>query len=155
MNNRRRLILKSSVATGAVAVAAGAGLLTPQTVLAAWPKEAFTARSVAEAMQAAMGSTEATDSAQISIKAPDIAENGAVVPVTVETNIANVESIAIVAHKNPTPLTSKYVLTASEPYVSTRLKLAGTGDVEAIVQAGGKLYSAKKEVKVTIGGCGG
>ena len=156
MNNRRRMILKSSVATGAVAVAAGAGLLTPQTVLAAWPKEAFTARSVSDAVQAALGSTETTDSSQINIKAPDIAENGAVVPVTVETNIANVESISIVAHKNPTPLTSKYELTsASEPYISTRLKLAGTGDVEAIVQAGGKLYSAKKEVKVTIGGCGG
>lgn len=155
MNNRRRMILKGSVATSAVAVAAGAGLLTPQTVLAAWPQAAFQARSVSDAVQAALGSTDTVDSSQITIKAPDIAENGAVVPVTVETNLPNVESISIVAHKNPTPLTSKYELTAAEPYVSTRLKLAGTGDVEAIVQAGGKLYSAKKEVKVTIGGCGG
>ena len=99
-------------------------------------------------------SHEASDS--IKIKAPDIAENGAVVPVTVDTSISGVESISIFASKNANPLTSSYNLGANtSPFISTRVKMGKTSDVVAVVKAGGKLYSAKKEVKVTIGGCGG
>jgi sulfur-oxidizing protein SoxY len=88
--------------------------------------------------------------------APDFAENGAVVPVTVSSTLSNVEAISIIASNNPSPLTSTYVLTsASVPFVSTRIKLGKTSNVMAVVKADGKLYSASKEVKVTIGGCGG
>ena len=106
-------------------------------------------------MSGSMGGTDTT-AGDIAIKAPDIAENGAVVPVTVSTGISGVESISIFAEKNANPLTSSYILGSStEAFVSTRVKMGKTSNVIAVVKAGGKLYSAEKEVKVTIGGCGG
>ena len=90
------------------------------------------------------------------MKAPDIAENGAVVPVTVESTMKDVQSISIVAEKNALPLIASFDLGAGAlPYVSTRIKMGSTMNVQALVKAGGKVYEAKKEVKVTIGGCGG
>lgn len=152
---QRRTFLKGSLAASAAGVAAGAGLLVPGTVLADWNKAAFDAKDMSSAMTAiAGGAGEA--SGDIKIKAPDIAENGAVVPVTVSTGMAGVESISIFASNNGTPLTSSYDLgEGAEGFVSTRIKMGKTADVVALVKAGGKLHSAKKEVKVTIGGCGG
>jgi len=156
MIQSRRTFLKGSLASGAVAVAVGAGLLTPQTVLAAWPKGAFEAKGVDKTMSALFGSSSTADSKDIKIKAPDIAENGAVVPVSVTTGIAGIESISILAASNPSPLTSSFNLGANaEGYVSTRIKVRKTSKVTAVVKAGGKLYAASKDVKVTIGGCGG
>jgi sulfur-oxidizing protein SoxY len=153
---KRRIFLKGSVATGAVGMAIGAGLLTPRMVLAAWPKAAFEATSVDTAVSGLFGSGALTDSDQIKIKAPDIAENGAVVPITVETGISGAESINVIAEKNAQPLAASFVLGAgAEGYVSTRIKMGKTAKVIAVVKAGDKLYSAGKEVKVTIGGCGG
>jgi len=155
MNKKRRLFLKGSMAAGVAGIAASAGLLTPQMALAAWPKAAFDAKSMADAMTGAVGSADAADG-DIKIKAPDIAENGAVVPVTVSTGIGNVESISLLAEQNATPMTASFNLTASSvPFVSTRIKMGKTGNVVAVVKADGKLYKAAKEVKVTIGGCGG
>lgn len=154
MNIKRRTFLKSTLAGSAVAVAASAGLLTPSTVLAAWNKEAFAAKTLDSAMKAA-GVDGAVASDAIKIKAPDIAENGAVVPVTISTDL-KAESIAIFSDKNGTPLAMTYALGAStKGFVSTRLKMGKTGNVVAVVKADGKLYKAHKEVKVTIGGCGG
>ena len=103
-----------------------------------------------------MGSDQHTASGDIKLKAPDIAENGAVVPITVSSSVSNIEAIAIIASANAAPLTSTYMLSsACEPFVSTRIKMGKTADVIAVVKADGKLYSATKEVKVTIGGCGG
>ncbi len=156
MNPRRRIFMKGTLAAGAVGVAVGAGLLSPRTVLAAWPEAAFKAKTVDQALQAIVGSTQLTESGDIKIKAPDIAENGAVVPVTVSSTLAGVSAISILAEKNPSPLTSSYELPeGTEAYISTRIKMGKTSNVVAVVKAGGKLYSAKKEVKVTIGGCGG
>jgi sulfur-oxidizing protein SoxY len=152
---KRRVFLKGSVASGALGVAVGAGLLTPQAVLAAWPKAAFEAKKVPEAINAFMGSetTEASD--KIEIKAPDIAENGAVVPITVSTDMA-AESIAVIAENNPSPLAAAFEMgPGAQGYVSTRIKMGKTGDVVAVVKAGGQLYANRKGVKVTIGGCGG
>ncbi|HHJ21022.1 MAG TPA: thiosulfate oxidation carrier protein SoxY [Gammaproteobacteria bacterium] len=152
---QRRTFLRSSLAAGTAGVAVAAGLLTPQAVFAAWPKAAFDAKDVKSAMSAIAGG-DAPASGDIKIKAPDIAENGAVVPVTVSTGIAGVESISIFAAKNGTPLTSSFQLgEGTEAYISTRIKMGKTSDVIALVKAGGKLYSSKKAVKVTIGGCGG
>lgn len=153
---KRRTFLKGTAAMGTVSLAMGAGLLTPRMVLAAWPKQAFEAKTIDEALSSLMGDTNLVGSDKISIRAPDIAENGAVVPVSVTTDIAAVESISIVAEKNAAPLTASFQLgTGAEGFVSTRIKMGKTSSVIAVVKAGGKLYSTGKEVKVTIGGCGG
>jgi sulfur-oxidizing protein SoxY len=153
---KRRIFLKRSLATSAVGIAAGAGLLAPQQILAAWNKAAFEAKELPNALEALLGSADHSESADIEVKAPDIAENGAVVPVTVTTSIADVESISIIASNNPVPLVANFILgKGAAGFASTRIKMGETGDVIAVVKAGGKLHSAKKEVKVTIGGCGG
>ena len=156
MNTNRRSFLKTSATAGAVSVAVGAGLLTPRAVLAAWPKNAFEAKDLNTALNAAMGSTALTESGDINLKAPDIAENGAVVPITVTSKIPGTESISILISNNATPLAANFNLSSNtEGFVSTRVKMGKTSDVVAVVKAGGKLYTSKKEVKVTIGGCGG
>jgi len=156
MNHNRRVLLKGTLAAGATGIAISAGLLTPKAVLAAWPKAAFEAKDVNSALTAALGSSNASDSADVKLKAPDIAENGAVVPVTVTSNIAGTEVISIIVAENGTPLSASFNLGANtNGFVSTRIKMGKTSDVVAVVKAGGKLYSSTKNVKVTIGGCGG
>jgi sulfur-oxidizing protein SoxY len=104
----------------------------------------------------AMGAGSPADSKDITVKAPDIAENGAVVPVEVTSAIAGTTSIAIIAEKNVTPLVAQFdMLGGTEGYISTRIKMGSTALIRAVVMAGGKSYTAAKEVKVTIGGCGG
>ena len=153
---KRRIFLKGSLATGALGVAVSAGLLTPRASLAAWAKEAFEAKDVNSALTDLFGSSDLTASDKIKIKAPDIAENGAVVPISVSTDMDGVDSITIVTEKNQNPLTATFDLGPTAlPDISTRIKMGKTSSVIAIVKAGGKLYSTGKEVKVTIGGCGG
>jgi sulfur-oxidizing protein SoxY len=156
MNQNRRVLLKGTFAAGATGVAISAGLLTPKAVLAAWPKAAFEAKDAKAALDAAYGSSATTESGDIKLKAPDIAENGAVVPVTVTSKIAGTESISLVVAENGNPLGATFNLGANtKGYVSTRIKMGKTSDVIVVVKANGKLYSTKKQVKVTIGGCGG
>ena len=153
---KRRIFLKGSLATGAVGMAVSTGLLTPRVSLAAWSKAAFEATDVNGGVSALFGSSSMDKSGKIKIKAPDIAENGAVVPVSVTTSIDGTSSISIFADKNATPLTADFQLgPGAEGYVSTRIKMGKTANVIAVIKAGDKLYSASKEVKVTIGGCGG
>ena len=156
MNQNRRVLLKGTLAAGATGIAISAGLLTPKAALAAWPKAAFEAKDSKAALEASMGSSNMTESADIKLKAPDIAENGAVVPITVTSNIAGTEAISVVVAENATPLAATFNLGANTSgFVSTRIKMGKTSDVTAVVKAGGKLYSTSKNVKVTIGGCGG
>ncbi|MBK1643809.1 thiosulfate oxidation carrier protein SoxY [Thiocapsa imhoffii] len=153
---KRRILLKGSIAAGSVGVAVGAGILSPSLVLANWNEAAFSAKSLPDALSSLMGSDATETNDAIKIKAPDIAENGAVVPVTVEMDLDGVKSIAIVASENQTPLIASFDLGESAmPFVSTRIKMARTSDVVAVVQTGDGLFSNAKEVKVTIGGCGG
>jgi sulfur-oxidizing protein SoxY len=153
---KRRILLKGSLTASALGVAVAAGLLSPGRVLAAWPEKAFAAKSLPEMLQELLGDGNTEESGDIKIKAPDIAENGAVVPVTISTSIAGAESIALIAVNNPAPLIASYDLgEGAEGFVSTRIKMGKSGDVVAVVKSGGKLFSAKKGVKVTIGGCGG
>lgn len=155
MNTLRRNVLKGAGSASAVAVAVAAGLLKPTAVMAAWNKAAFEAKGMDEAMKS-LGATGAVDSKAIIIKAPDIAENGAVVPVEVTSTLPNTTNISIFAEKNGTPLAGSYTFSNGAPgYVSTRIKMGTTSLVRAVVTAGGKTYTAAKEVKVTIGGCGG
>lgn len=155
MNALRRNVLKSAAGAGAVAVAVAAGLLKPTQALAAWNKNAFEAKNVGDVLKG-LGAAGPADSKDIMIKAPDIAENGAVVPVEVTSNLADTTSIAIIAEKNGTPLVGNYNLAGGAVgFISTRIKMGQTSLVRAVVNAGGKSYTTAKEVKVTIGGCGG
>jgi len=154
---KRRSFLKGTLATGATVVAVNAGLLTPTTVLAEWNSKAFGSKTTEDALSNVFGSSSTTESSDIKLKAPAIAENGAVTPITVDaTAISGVESIAILGSKNPMPLVCEYTFApAALGFVSTRIKLGQTMNVVAIVKADGKLLKAEQEVKVTIGGCGG
>lgn len=145
------------MATGAAAVAVSAGLLTPSVVLANWNAKAFEAKTVNDALQAALGASNAANSGDVKLTAPAIAENGAVTPVTVDaTAMKGVEAIAIVASKNPTPLVATYNFTgAAKAFASTRIRLGETQNIVGVAKAGGKLFKAEQEVRVTIGGCGG
>ena len=131
-------------------------LLLPLRAFAARPRSAFESDSMDEALTRLFGSTAVTDSDQVQIKAPDIAENGAVVPITVRFNVANAESVSVITEKNPSPLAASFQLTESSGgLVSTRIKMGETSPVHAIVKAGDALYRASTEVTVTVGGCGG
>ncbi len=154
MSMKRRSFIKHTLVGGAVAAGS---LALPQWVLGEWNKTAFEAKSIDEALNALLGSAAMEESSAVKIKAPDIAENGAVVPIQVDVEgLENIESIAIIAEKNPVPLVANFKCVGQgTSFVSTRIKMGKTSDVIAVVKAGGKLYSAKKEVKVTIGGCGG
>ena len=154
MNTQRRHFIQGAASASLVATAIAAGLLKPGQVLADWNTAGFTATKAADAL-AAIGATSATESKDIVVKAPDIAENGSVVPVEVVTTLPNVESIAILGEKNANPLIAQYLLTDFDGMLSTRMKLGQTANVRAVVKAGGKIYTAAKEVKVTVGGCGG
>ena len=149
----RRLILQGA---GAVALF---GTLSFTPALAAandkYPEDAFKQKSDADALKSLYGKTaEASD--KVKLDAPEIAENGGVVPIAVATTLTGVTSIAFLASENPNALAAFYVIPeGTVPAVANRLKMAKTCNVIAIVEAGGKLYSATKEVKVTVGGCGG
>jgi sulfur-oxidizing protein SoxY len=155
MNILRRNVLKGAGAAGAVSVAFAAGLLKPTAAYAAdWNKAAFENKSLADVMGMMGGS--AAGAGDISVKAPDIAENGAVVPVEITSNIAGTEAITIIGEKNTLPLIASFnLMNGAQGFVSTRIKMGSTSNVTALVKAGGKSYKASKEVKVTIGGCGG
>ncbi len=155
MSMKRRTFLKSTFATGVLGVAISTGLLKPSDVLAAWPESAFSSKDLGSALNA-LNASGASDSGKIKIKAPDIAENGAVVPITISTSISGVSTISVLVEKNPQPLAASFDLSSrTDGFVSTRIKMGKTSDVVAVIQAGGKSYKAKKTVKVTIGGCGG
>ena len=151
---KRRLFLKGSLATTAVGAAVGTGLLTPGTVLAAWTEAAFQADNIDAALREGMGSDAQTDSAEVTLDAPDSPENGAVVPVTVTTTLSGVQSIALLVEKNAKPLNGIFHLGKRvKPEVSIRVKVGESGEIIAVVKAGDKLYCARKTVKVTVGGC--
>ena len=154
-NMKRRLFLKASLATGAVGLAAGAGLLTPRTVLAEWNSAAFGAENVADALKAGLGSDAVTDSAEIKLDIPKNPENGAVVPVAATTTLTGVESIALLVDKNAKPLCGIfYPGKRMKPAISIRVKVGESANIICVMKSGGKLYSARQAVTVTIGGCG-
>jgi sulfur-oxidizing protein SoxY len=153
----RRVVLKTLAAGGAALAAAPGFAQTPPAATDApgWPAEAFRQKNEADALKALYGKS-AEKSDKVTLDAPEIAENGAVVPISVSTSMPDVTSIAILVSENPFTLTAMYKFPEGAlPSVSNRLKMAKTTNVIAIVESGGKLYSAQKEVKVTVGGCGG
>ncbi len=157
MNQTRRQVLKRSSGTMVMALAASAGLLNIRNAAAEeWNTGAFEAKSLNDVVKA-LGGAAPTESKDITfVNAPDIAENGAVVPIGVASKIPNTESIAILVEKNPNALSASFTIPeGTVPNVSTRVKMGQSSNVYALVKANGKYYFATKEVKVTLGGCGG
>jgi sulfur-oxidizing protein SoxY len=153
----RRLILKGAAVVGLAGVAGIRFGLAPALAAAndKYPDAAFKVKGADGAIEALYGRT-AEKSDKVKMDAPEIAENGAVVPISVTTSLSDVTSISFLVAENPNALAASYRIPAGTmPSVANRLKMAKTSNVIAIVEAGGKLYSASKEVKVTIGGCGG
>lgn len=145
----RRTFLQGTLAALTV------GLL-PAIVSAAWPKSAFQQKTLDDAIRETLGSGNIVQADDLVIKAPDIAENGAVVPVTVRTDRTDIETIAILATGNNQPLVGTFALGAGAiADVSARIKMAKTSDIVAVARIGDRLYRNHKNVKVTIGGCGG
>jgi len=150
MQVTKRMIIKS-----------GWALLTlaslPRILMAAvWPQTVFSQSAASEALKTLLGTDVTIPSDRIDLKIPAIAENGAVVPVSIKTTLENVESISIVVENNPRPMVATFEIPPGTlPRITTRIKMGETSDVMAVVKTGNGIYSASGEVKVTIGGCGG
>jgi sulfur-oxidizing protein SoxY len=151
MNNSRRVALKT---TGAFATLVSLGLITQSQAQAAVDRAGFEVKTLAEALKAVGGTPANSD--QVVVVAPDIAENGAVVPVGATSKLPNTTEIYLIVEKNPMPLSCGFMIPAGTAAdVQTRLKMGQSSNVVAVVKADGKLFSATKETKVTLGGCGG
>lgn len=156
MNSLRRTALKQGSSLTVLTLAIAAGLIKPAAAqTAGWNKAAFEAKDLAGVLKALDGAMP-IESKDITLIAPEIAENGAVVPVGASSSIPKTEQISILIEKNPNMLAAMFnMLADTDPSVSTRVKMGQTSDVFALVKADGKYYFAKKEIKVTLGGCGG
>ena len=159
MDARRRDVLKTGGGVSLLALVAAAGWLRPgdaNAQAAAWNKAAFETHSLDETMKALGGGAPAQSKDIAFVSTPDIAENGAVVPVGITSSIPKTESIAILIEKNPNMLAAVFdVPVGTEPAITTRVKMGQSSNVYALVKADGKYYVASKEIKVTLGGCGG
>jgi sulfur-oxidizing protein SoxY len=158
MQKARREVLRAGGGAALLAALTAAGWLKPGEALAqdGWNKVAFEAKTLEEAVKAFGGGTAAPATGITFVQTPDIAENGAVVPVGVTSTIPNTQQIAILVEKNPNVLAASFDIPAgTEPAVTTRVKMGQSSNVYALVKADGKYHVAKKEVKVTLGGCGG
>ena len=152
--NRRNFIKNSMLFAGSLFAAPS--LIVSGKAYAAWPEKSFDIKDLTESVSSVYGHSNLEESSKVKLKAPEIAENGAIVPINVSTTLDNVESIMIFVENNPQPLSSGYKLTSlSEPSIGTRLKMGKSSNVMAAVKSGDKVYTSTQEVKVTIGGCGG
>ncbi len=152
MQTRRDMLTRSASVAAALA---GLGLL-PQAALANWPQAAFEAKNMADLMKA-LGNAGPAESKDVTITGPDIAENGAVVPVGAATTLPGVKRLLLLVEKNPNMLAALFDVTdAVEPSISTRVKMGQSSNVFAVaITADNKVLYAAKEIKVTLGGCGG
>jgi len=150
MNKRTTLKI---LATGCIAISSAKSVFA----FSSWPEKLFNNTDSSEVTSQITENNTINNSDEINIKVPEIAENGAVVPITVSSTLTDIATIAILVDNNPTPLTSSFTIAQGNPaYVSTRVKMAKTSSVTALLTSrDGKHYSASKTIKVTIGGCGG
>ena len=157
MDTNRRQALRTGGGLTLLALLAAAGWLKPQEAAAEdWNKGAFETKSMDETMKALGGGAPAQSKDIAFFSTPDIAENGAVVPIGITSSVPKTESIAILVEKNPNMLAAVFNIPAgTDPSLSTRIKMGQTSNVYALVKADGKYYVASKEIKVTLGGCGG
>jgi len=158
MNTNRRQALKATGAVSLLTLVAAAGWLKPGDAAAAegWNKGAFETHSMDETMKALGGGAPVPSSDIAFFSTPDIAENGAVVPIGITSKVPQTESIAILIEKNPNMLAAVFdIPPGTDASLSTRIKMGQTSNVYALVKANGKYYVTSKEIKVTLGGCGG
>jgi len=150
MQTTKRLFMQGGLALLALAA-------LPRTLLAAvWPQQVFNAVTAKDALNSLLGTDVTSPTDRIDLKVPEIAENGAVVPVTITTSLEQVESISIVVKNNPRPMAATFEIPPGTlPKIASRIKMGETSDVMAVVKTSNGIYSISKEVKVTIGGCGG
>jgi len=158
LNQQRRLVLKGAVSASTLALVAASGLLLPQRVLAHWPKDAFTAETVEDALLALVGKAEIADNTAVNFKVgspPSYAVNGASVPIQIQSDLKNIERVAVLVEKNPFPLAMSLDFTSAVklPFKSM-IKMREDSIVIAVVRADGKLYKTSRFVEVDIGGCG-
>ena len=156
MNQERRDALNTGRGLTLMALAVAAGLVKPAWAETTdWNKAAFETKTPADAVKA-LGGDVPVESKDIELQAPEIAENGAVVPVAINSKLAKTQTIALLVEKNPTTLSAVFdIPEGTDPSITTRVKMAETSKVIALVKADGKYYFAAKEIKVTLGGCGG
>jgi sulfur-oxidizing protein SoxY len=158
IDTHRRDLLRQSSGLTVLGLALAAGVLRPAPAWAqqAWNKLAFEAHDLAGVSKALGAAAAPVESKDIVLTGPDIAENGAVVPVGVQSKIARTEEISILIEKNPNMLAGSFdIPPGTEPAISTRVKMGQTSNVYALVKADGRYFVASKEIKVTLGGCGG
>jgi sulfur-oxidizing protein SoxY len=156
MGMTRRESLKSGGGAALLALLAAAGWLAPGQALAQARNKAFEAKTMDEALKLLGAGTNANSKDVVFVSTPDIAENGAVVPIGIASSIPKTDAIAILIEKNLNQLTAVFEIPpGTDPAISTRVKMAQTSNVYALVKADGKFYIASKEIKVTLGGCGG
>ena len=155
MDRDRRCALKAGGSVALTRVLAALGLLVPGAALAHQRDDAaFSMKTLTEAMRS-LGAPSPVASDSVVLKAPSVAEKGAVVPLVVDSRLAGTESIMLVVEKNPTPLAATFTIpSGTEASISTRVKMGQTSDVYALVKAQGRFYVKKQEIRITLGGCG-
>ena len=156
MIHSRRTVLQTGAGTGLYAALMALGLLPAGSASASeFDRAAFESKGIAETLKA-LGAADATESGDVVITSPDIAENGAVVPVGVRSSLPKTDMLALLVEQNPNALAGSYeLLEGAAPDVNMRIKMGQSSDVVAVARADGKYYMARKEIKVTLGGCGG
>ena len=156
MNHHRRDALRRGGTLSLLTLVAAAGWLPRGASAETWNKGAFETHSLDETMKALGGTPPVPSQDIVFVSTPDIAENGAVVPIGITSNVPKTESIAILVEKNPNMLAAMFDVPAgTEPSLATRIKMGQTSNVFALVKADGRYYVNSKEIKVTLGGCGG
>jgi sulfur-oxidizing protein SoxY len=151
----RRQVLRAGGGLGLLAALSAAGFVVPQAALAAWNKDAFEGKAIDDALRA-LGASAPGSSGDVQIIASDIAENGAVVPVQAVSRLANTQQVAILVEKNPNVLAAVFDVGPDVlPDFTTRIKMLQSSNVTVLVKADGKFFATTKEIKVTLGGCGG
>ena len=156
MHNTRRNFLKKTASIGTFCVFSISTLFIPKNAQGKWLEENFKADSFDKSLKHLFNDAEIIDSNKIKLKLPKTAENGAVVPITIKSNLDNINKIYILVEKNPVPLAAEFDLSPHvDVYIKARIKMAESCDVVVIAASDEQLYRTRKSVKVTVGGCGG
>jgi sulfur-oxidizing protein SoxY len=155
MNITRRTFVQAAVTGTLVSTSLAAGVLMPRVVQGALPRQTHFAGSPADAIRLVLGTDQSALDAAVELEVTGMAEIGDLVPLSVRTTLPDVESITIVADQNPNPIIAHYRIDSQlEPYIATRVRLAQSGEVHALVKAGGTVHRATRHVEIGIGGCG-
>ncbi len=155
MLQNRRTFIKNSLSYSLTGLAASAGLISPELLKAAAIEPVFRETNIEDAIATISRDLKIIPSNKIRLVAPKIAENGAIVPLSIKSSLTKTQSIAVFSEKNPIPLVAQFELSpVTEPIVQARIKMAASGNIIVIIKADQNLYTTRQYVKVTVGGCG-